>query len=115
MQSIAIVQTETKLRQPPKPRGEKLKSERVQQELATLSGWLLLPNGRVIERSLRFTSERSASTYAAYVSAWAGDLGQPVNLEMNRKTLTVKLFAPLSNGRFTRLDEAVLGFARQLS
>lgn len=115
MQPTAVVQTQTRLRRPPAPRGEKLKSERVQEELATLDGWSLQSNGKVIERAFHFPSERSACTYASYVSAYAGDVGQPVNLEMNGKKLTVKLFAPLSNGRFTLLDKAVMGFARQLN
>lgn len=115
MQQIAIMQFEIRLRRAPRSPLRKLKPERVQEELKTLQGWTLLPSGKAIERALRFTSQRAAAHYAAFVSAHAGDVGQPGHLTLDGKTLTVKLFAPLRNGRATALDMGVLAFARQLN
>ena len=113
--TIAIMKFVSRLRRPPRPMYEKLKPERVQEELKTLLGWSLLSSGKAIERVLRFKSEASAVHYAAFISAQATDARQPVHLTVEEKTLTVKLFAPPRNGRATALDMGVLAFARQLN
>lgn len=115
MQPIAIMHFTNRLRRPPRPIYQRLKPERVQEELKTMLGWSLLSSGKAIQRVLRFKSETSAVQYAAFISAQATDMGQPVHLTLDERTLTVKLFAPPHKGRATALDMGVLGFARQLN
>jgi pterin-4a-carbinolamine dehydratase len=113
----AIIHTEvlsTKLRRPPEKPPEYLKSERVQQELKAMQSWRALPTGRAIVRDFRLSSQRAAATYAAFVSAYAGDRGQPVHLHMNGRTLSVKLFSPYKTGRAVPLTMDVIDFARSL-
>jgi hypothetical protein len=112
-----IVNTETlstKLRQPPRKPPEYLKSERVQEELKAMPQWRELPASRAITRDFRLSSQRAAATYAAFISAYAGDRGQPVHLHMNGRTLSVKLFSPYKNGRAVPLTMDVIDFARNL-
>jgi pterin-4a-carbinolamine dehydratase len=115
MQQFMILQSEYRLRRPPRPIYQKLKPERVQEELKTLLGWSLHSSGKAIQRTYQFTSERAAANYATYLSACAGDAAQPVHLTVSGKALTVKLFAPPRNGRSTPLDMGVIEFARQLN
>jgi pterin-4a-carbinolamine dehydratase len=119
MQSILVMHTEVKLRRPPRrpqPPDEKLKPERVQEELATMPGWELLAGGKSIGRSFRFASERAAVTYAAFVSSSAVDAGQPVRLLVDGRRLEVTLFSPPSrNGSRGQLTMAVLDFARKMN
>jgi pterin-4a-carbinolamine dehydratase len=115
MQTIAIVHTETRMRRPARPPGTKLKPERIQKELATMPGWELLPGGKSIGRIFQFDSERAAATYAAFVSASAGDAGQPVRLQVAGSEVEVKLFSPLRrNGSLGDLTMYVIDFARKL-
>lgn len=115
MQTIAIVHTEMKLQRPPRRPGTKLKPERIQKELATMPGWQLLPGGKSIGRILRFDSERAASSYAAFISAKAGDAGQPVRLQVAGSEVEVKLFSPSrQNGSLGDLTMDVIDFARTL-
>jgi pterin-4a-carbinolamine dehydratase len=115
MQQFTILQSEYRLRRPPRPIFLKLKPERIQEELKTLPGWSLHSSGKAIQRLYQFTSERAAANYATYLSACAGDAAQPVHLTVSGKALTVKLFAPARNGRSTPLDMGVIAFARQLN
>lgn len=114
MQQLVIVQSESRPRRGVRPR-QKLKPERVQEELRTLPGWSLLPNGKIIQRTYQLTSDRAAANYATYLSAHAGDTGQPAILSLTGRTLTVKLFAPHSRGHYAALDMGVIAFARQLN
>lgn len=117
MYPTAIIQTEIlspKLRRPPRTPPEYLKSERVQEELKAMPAWRELPTGKAIVRDFRLSSQRAAATYAAFVSAYAGDLGQPVHLHMNGRTLSVKLFSPYKNGRAVPLTMDVIDFAHSL-
>jgi pterin-4a-carbinolamine dehydratase len=115
MQQFVVVQSESRLRRVVRPFFRKLKPERVQEELRTMPGWILLPNGKVIQRTYQLSSDRAAANFATYLSAHAGDMGQPANLTLAGRTLTVKLFAPLYRGRLTALDMGVIAFARQLN
>src|SRR6476469_7412679 len=115
MQQFVIMQSESRLRRVVRPFFQKLKPERVQEELKTMPGWSLLPNGKMIQRTYQLSSDRSAANYATYLSAHAGDMGQPLELHLTGRTLTVKLFAPKNRGRLTALDMGVIAFARQLT
>jgi len=115
MQQFVILQSEARLRRVIRPFFQKLKPERVQEELRTMPGWSLLPNGKMIQRTYQFSSDRAASNYATYLSAHAGDMGQPAQLSLTGRTLTIKLFAPQNRGRYVALDMGVIAFARQLN
>jgi pterin-4a-carbinolamine dehydratase len=115
MRQISIVELVTGLRRAPRPIHEELKPERVQEELRSMPDWNLLSGGKTIQSAMGFTSERAAAHFAAFASATAADLGQPVHLTLNGKTVTVKLFAPRIQGRATPLDSGVLAFARQIN
>jgi hypothetical protein len=115
MRQIAIVELMTGVRRGPRPVREELKPERVQEELRSMPDWTLLPGGKAIQSAMGFSSERAAAHFATFASATAADLGQPVHLTLNGKTLTVKLFAPRLHGRATPLDTGVLAFARQIN
>jgi len=114
MQHLVIVQSESRPRRGVRPL-QKLKPERVQEELRTMPGWSLLPNGKIIQRTYQLRSDRGAANYATYLSAHAGDTGQPAILNLTGRTLTVKLFAPHSRGHYAALDMGVIAFARQLN
>lgn len=115
MQQFVIMQSESRLRRVVRPLFRKLKPERVQEELRTMPGWSVLPNGKMIQRTYQFSSDRAASNYATYLSAHAGDLGQPAQLSLTGRTLTVQLFTPQIRGRYVALDMGVIAFARQLN
>jgi pterin-4a-carbinolamine dehydratase len=115
MQQFLLVVSESRLRRVVRPLFRKLKPERVQEELRTMPGWSLLPNGKVIQRTYQFNSDRAAANYANYFSAHAGDAGQPAVLDLAGRRLTVNLFAPQYRGRYAPLDMGVIAFARQLN
>ena len=114
-QQFVVTHLETRLRKVVRPLFRKLKPERIQEELKTMPGWILHPSGKAIRRTYQFTSDRAAGTYANYLSAHAGDMGQPAKLSVSGRALTVKLFAPLYRNRSTPLDMGVIAFARQLN
>lgn len=114
MQQFVVAQSESRLRRVIRPFFRKLKPERVQEELRTMPGWIMLPNGKSIQRTYQLTSDRAAANFATYLSAYAGDMGQPAHLTLTGRTLTVKLFTPHHQGRQVALDMGVIAFARQL-
>lgn len=115
MQQFVVTQSEARLRRVIRPFFQKLKPERVQEELRTMPGWVMQPNGKAIQRTYQLSSDRAAAHFATYLSAHAGDLGQPANFMLAGRTLTVKLFAPQHRGRQVALDLGVIAFARQLN
>jgi pterin-4a-carbinolamine dehydratase len=115
MQQLVIVQSESRPRRAVRPLVRKLKAERVQEELRTMPGWSLLPNGKILQRTYQFMSDRAAAHYATYLSAHAGDMGQPAILALTGRTLSLKLFAPHSRGHYAALDMEVIAFARKLN
>jgi pterin-4a-carbinolamine dehydratase len=114
MQQLVVAQSEARLRRTIRPFFQKLKPERVQEELRMMPGWIMLPNGKAIQRTYQLSSDRAAAHFATYLSAHAGDLGQPAHLALVGRTLTLKLFAPPQRGRQAALDMGVIAFARQL-
>ncbi|PYQ64352.1 MAG: hypothetical protein DMF53_07675 [Acidobacteria bacterium] len=114
MRKLMIVQSDARPRRVARPL-QKLKPERVQEELRTMPGWSMLPNGKILQRTYQLSSDRAAAHYATYFSAHAEDRGQPAILNLTGRTLTVKLFAPHSRGHYAALDMGVIAFARQLN
>ena len=97
--------------QPPPETEQKLKAERVQEELKAMTGWRLLPNGRSLYRSRQFFLPGEAARYAAFAGELAAGQHQRVNLYLAGTRVTVVVFGPKGAGGIT---PTVLGFARQL-
>jgi len=101
-----------RIRRPIRPL--KLKSERVQEELAAM-GWQPDPNVRTFGRMLKFPASSVAGSYAAFVAELAGKAGQPVSVTLAGKQVTVTLLSRSRKGRPSRWSNAVLDFARRLA
>jgi len=93
---------------------QRLKSERVQEELQAMPAWRLLEGGKSIDRAFQFPSPQVAERYSAFVMAFASAAGQAVNLDLNRGQVVVTLAAPRSKGRQGDLTEEILTFAQKL-
>ncbi len=93
---------------------DRLKSERVQEKLAVMPAWTLLPEGRAIGRVFQFPSARVASTFAEYVSAYAEEEGHNVHLDVSKAEVSLVLAGPQEKGRSGELTEEVVSFARKL-
>ncbi len=90
----------------------KLKSERVQEMLAAMPAWALLPEGEAIGRVFSFPSARVASTFAGYVSAYAGEEGHNVYLDVSKGEVSLVVAGPEVRGRRGGLTEEVVAFAQ---
>lgn len=93
---------------------QRLKAERVQVMLQELPAWKLREGGRSIDRAFQFPSPRVADAYASFVSAFASESGQAVNLDLNKGQVVVTLSGPRVKGRQLELNEEILTFARRL-
>ncbi len=98
-----------RVRRPPGP-VSKLKSERVQEELAAM-GWRPDPGVRTFDRALKFPASRVAGAYAAFVSELADQCGQPCTVTLRGKQVTVTL---LGQGGKDGWTKAALNFAKRL-
>jgi pterin-4a-carbinolamine dehydratase len=110
---------------------EKLKPERVQEELMAralqvwsdvravqealvdLPGWNLVMGGRAIRRTHAFPGSRTARAYASYISELAQELGQTCSVAHTARQVTITLYGNARRNRLW-LIEPVLGFARFL-
>lgn len=99
------------LRRPPKP-VERLKAERVQEELRAMPGWRLTQTGRAIHRVLWFPGRDVAAAYASYVSALAYSESQRVHLSVMECRVSVTVYGepPLLDDD-SWLDQGNLDFA----
>ncbi|HEV8583019.1 MAG TPA: hypothetical protein VGX68_28460 [Thermoanaerobaculia bacterium] len=98
-------------RQRPPGVEQKLKAERVQEELKAMPGWRLLPNGSSLHRSRQFYLPGEAARYAAFAGELAASQHQRIELYLSGTRVTVVVFGPKGIGGITK---NVLGFARQL-
>ncbi len=96
--------------QPPGPE-QRLKSERVQDELRTMTGWTLRSSGKVLHRRREFFLPADAATYAGCVARLAAGLQQRVQLQYSGKRVVVTLFGPREAGGLTL---SALEFARHI-
>lgn len=96
------------------PVSQRLKSERVQDELKAMPGWRFLPQDLAIDRAFAFPSPQVASAFAGYASAFAAALGHPINLSIHRNEVVLTLTGPKRKGRPGDLTEALLAFARKV-
>ncbi len=113
---VEIQSLGTKLRRPPRrPVGTKLKSERVEEMLQAMPDWSLTAEGGVIQRTRKFPTARVAGLFAGYVADFASSRRQGAHVMLSGRQVVVALpGAPLRNGRFGGLTEAVFALAQQL-
>jgi hypothetical protein len=92
---------------------EKLKAERVQEELKA-QGWRLVPGATAVDRSVEFPDSQTASSYAGFVNDFADRHAQPAQVVLCGKKVVVTLRGRRVAGPRTELNDEVLDFARVL-
>jgi pterin-4a-carbinolamine dehydratase len=98
----------------PETAKERLKSERVQEMLAAMPAWNLLPpEGEAISRVFQLPSSRVANAFAEYVSAYAEAAGHNVYLEISEEGVDLTLTGPKVRGRYVELTEEIVTFAQK--
>jgi pterin-4a-carbinolamine dehydratase len=107
----------SKLRQPHRPVGGSpiidLKSERVQEMLAAMPGWRPVRGMRGIERFRHFPASQVAEAYAAYVKAFAEEVGQRCTVTQACENVTVTVMGRRGGGGLG-ITRPVIDFARRL-
>jgi pterin-4a-carbinolamine dehydratase len=93
---------------------ERLKSERVQEELKAMPAWQLAHEEKAIECVKTFPTPEVAALYAAYAARYGTAAGYSVTVSISGGQVCVTVFAPQVNGCTGDLTESVLAFARQL-
>ncbi|HYO13504.1 MAG TPA: hypothetical protein VE685_09950 [Thermoanaerobaculia bacterium] len=100
-----------KLLSSPRRRRQKLKAERVQEELKTMPGWTLREDGKAIDCIRQFTHPAGVAEFASFVAVLAVAERQPVVFGIYGSGVSVTLPPRLGSSNFTTRD---LEFARQL-
>ena len=93
---------------------EPLKSERVEEALRAMPDWEVTLEGQSITRVKELPTPEVASLFTAYVTGFAGTLGQPVAVSVSGGLVLVTLFAKASGNCMGGLTQSVLDFARQI-
>jgi pterin-4a-carbinolamine dehydratase len=93
---------------------QRLKSERVQEELKAMAGWTLAAEEKAIERVRTFPTPEVAALYGAFVSRFASTAGVFVTVSLAGGQASVTVYGPQINGCWGEVTESVLDFARQL-
>jgi pterin-4a-carbinolamine dehydratase len=93
-----------------RPRGEKLKAERVQEKLRSMPGWRLALEGKALSRVREFPDSEVASAFATFAGAFTVRMKQPADVTLSGSRVLVVLHARNRSG----LSNAVLDFARSL-
>lgn len=96
------------------PPVQRLKSERVQEQLAAM-GWVADASVHTFARTVRFTTPRVAWAYAAYVKALADHAGQQVKLQVTGRQVLVTLLGRAITGRQSAWTKTVLNIAKRLA
>lgn len=96
------------------PAEQRLKSERVQEELRAMPGWKLAHEDKAIDRVKVFPTPEVAALYGAFVSRYASAAGFQATVSFSGGQVNVTVYAPPVNGCAGELTEAVLAFARHL-
>jgi len=109
----SLIPADSQLRRPPKPTF--LKSERVQEELATMPGWRMLPGEEAIGRVRDFPEAGAAVAYAAFVTELAGRDGHPFVLERADRRIRLTLYGVAKRkNRDTGITPMLIATARAL-
>ena len=99
---------------PEQPEVQRLKSERVQEELKAMAGWELAHEEQAIECVKTYPTPEVASLYAAFVSRFASAAGFSVTVSLSGGQVCVTVYAQQTNGCLGEVTLPVLAFARQL-
>ncbi len=98
----------------PEPPVQKLKSERVQEELKAMIGWAATHEETAIENVKTFATPEIAGLYAGFVAQSAAATGYPVTLSLSGNQVCVTVYAQETDVCLGELTLPVLAFARQL-
>ena len=101
---------------PEQPGGfeQKLKSERIQEELKAMTGWAAIERDTAIENVQTFATPGIAGLYGAFAIQSAAASGYQVTVSLAGNQVCVTVFSQEVNGCPGELDLPVLAFARQL-
>jgi pterin-4a-carbinolamine dehydratase len=101
---------------PEQPGGaeQKLKSERVQEELKAMAGWAAIDRETAIEGVKTFATPEIAGLYGGFVTQCAAATGHPVTVSVNGNQVCVTVYTPDIDGCPGELTLSVLAFVRQL-
>lgn len=109
----SLIPADSQLRRPPRP--VFLKSERVQEELATMPGWRMLPGEESIGRVREFPEAGAAVAFASFVTELLGRDGHPFLLERADRRIRLTLFGVTKRrDRDTGITPAMIATARAL-
>lgn len=89
---------------------ERLRSERVQQELKSMPGWRLLPNGWEIGLTRRMPGPGVALSFAAYATRYAESMRLKLTASVRGDRVMLSLRSPRSN----HVTWGVIELARRL-
>ncbi len=98
----------------PEPPVQRLKSERVQEELRAMTGWAATQEETAIENVKTFATPEIAGLYAGFVARSAAATGYPVSVSLSGNQVGVTVYAQEAGGCLGELTLPVLAFARQL-
>lgn len=108
-----LIPADSQLRRPPRPTF--LKSERVQEELATMPGWRMLPGEEALGRVRDFPEPGAAAAFASFVTELVGRDGHPFALERIGRRIRMTLYGVTKGrNRETGITPALIDTARSL-
>jgi hypothetical protein len=93
---------------------QRLKSERVQEELKAMTGWAAINQETAIENVKTFATPAIAGLYGGFVIQSAAASGFPVQVSVSGNQVCVTVFAQEIYGCLCELTLPLLAFARQL-
>jgi hypothetical protein len=93
---------------------QRLKSERVQEELKAMTGWAPAHAETAIECVKTFATPEIAGLYGGFVAQCAAATGYPVAVSVSGSQVCVTVYTPDIDGCPGELTLPVLAFARQL-
>lgn len=93
-----------------RPRGEKLKAERVQEKVLAMPGWQLVRRGKALYRMREFPDGQVAFAFASFAAALTARAGQRADVTLSGSRVVVTLHKRSRIGE----SDAVLDLARSL-
>ena len=93
---------------------QKLKSERVQEELKAMAGWALTHAEQAVENVQAFATPEIAGLYGAFAIQSAAATGNAVTVSLSGNQVCVTVLSQEIDGCPSEVSLPVLAFARQL-
>jgi len=100
--------------EPPEGAVQKLKSERVQEELKAMAGWSLTHAEQAVENVQAFATPEIAGLYGAFAIQSAAATGNAVTVSLSGNQVCVTVLSQEIDGCPSEVSLPVLAFARQL-